>query len=363
MSSGLRAGLLAMQLLRGAHGQAHVSWSAEEGSSSPGERAMMAVAPQSLAGVGGAQLEQRIWMYGGVSSASPLNYSAELWAYTTSSKQWDRAAGPTAANAPPELIGATMCAVGHTLYLYGGANFDAPAHDGLYLYDTSAERWWQPVLSGFTPPARAFHAAACDASAVYVFGGVDGSSTPTATLYVLDGVTTSSMGWAAVAAAGAAPSARHGHTLTASPSRLYLFGGEGATSANYLNDVYALVLSSREWTSLATSGDAPAGRRGHAAAAVGERLYVFGGQDADGILNDVRVLDLRYAAARRALAHIYCLLTGTYSYSHLLPVLDLRYAAARRASGLCSTAPASIAVAPLPRPLPVPPFLCSTPRC
>ena len=66
-----------------------------------------------------------------------------------------------------------------------------------------------------------------------------------------------------------------------------------------LADTYSYEPVARSWEPISTTGDAPAGREGHTASILDEKLYVFGGADGFGNLNDVRALDL-----------------GTYRWSH-----------------------------------------------
>jgi len=67
--------------------------------------------------------------------------------------------------------------------------------------------------------------------------------------------------------------------------KIYVTGGNNGGSVNsaYVYDPQANV-----WTQLASMGTA---RRHHASAAVGGKLYVFGGRDASGCLSTAEVYD------------------------------------------------------------------------
>ena len=271
--------------------QTHVAWARSPGSSGgpPGGRASMAYAQQSLAGESGGALADVLWMYGGISAAQPLNYSSELWGYTASTSLWERVVLP---GSPPPLVGASMCSVGHFLYLYGGSNFDASANENLYSFDTARRQWSLMSLLGYRPPARAYHTLTCAGGRVYLFGGADASGTVYNTMAYLDNLNTINMRWHSPPAAGNVPSPRKSHSLShGQGGKLYLFGGSGAADEK-LNDVYTLDATSLSWYAMSTTGVPPTPREGHTGVVMDNKLYVFGGSTTDSNLNDVRVLDL-----------------------------------------------------------------------
>jgi hypothetical protein len=288
-SRAVRGRYLVLLVVRTAMAQTHVAWITGNATNGPaGGRASMAFAQQSLSGTGGGALADVLWMYGGISSAQPLSYSSELWGFTASHSSWEQV---TALNSPPALVGSAMCAVGHILYLFGGANFVANAYSHLYSFDTARRSWARMLLSGHQPVARAYHAMSCAGGRVYMFGGEDASGGVLNTLNYLSGMSSTSVGWSAPTPAGNVPTPRKAHSLCAGAGKLYVFGGSGA-SGEKLSDAYQLDTTTLTWTALATSGDAPSGREGHTAVVLDQKLYIFGGADAYGNLNDVRVLDL-----------------------------------------------------------------------
>ncbi|GAA5906771.1 hypothetical protein JCM6882_003297 [Rhodosporidiobolus microsporus] len=95
---------------------------------------------------------------------------------------------------------------------------------------------------------------------------------------------------------GEVPGPRVGHASVSVGNVLIVWGGDTKTRPEERQDdgLYLLNLSTREWTRVKTLGRAPEGRYGHAAAMVGSRFYVFGGQTDDGgFRNDLGWFDLQ----------------------------------------------------------------------
>ena len=94
---------------------------------------------------------------------------------------------------------------------------------------------------------------------------------------------------------GERPSARGGHTATMAENQIVIFGGSCYTTGGhfaYYNDTYVLDTENRLWHKVQCSGEAPAPRYGHSVELVGSRMFVFGGRGASGALRDISFLDL-----------------------------------------------------------------------
>ncbi|GAA5941772.1 uncharacterized protein JCM15063_002666 [Sporobolomyces koalae] len=92
--------------------------------------------------------------------------------------------------------------------------------------------------------------------------------------------TSSTLGVSLVETRGEVPGPRVGHASVGVGNVLIVWGGDTKSRPEERQDdgLYLLNLSTREWTRVKTLGPAPEGRYGHAAAMVGSKFFVFGGQ-------------------------------------------------------------------------------------
>ena len=74
-----------------------------------------------------------------------------------------------------------------------------------------------------------------------------------------------------------APNRRYGHSMVAFNRQLYVFGG--AADNILSNDLHAFDLDSQTWSLVRHDPESqvPAGRLFHAAAVVGDAMFIFGG--------------------------------------------------------------------------------------
>ncbi|KAE8659758.1 tRNA wybutosine-synthesizing protein 2/3/4 [Hibiscus syriacus] len=86
------------------------------------------------------------------------------------------------------------------------------------------------------------------------------------------------------------PSPRLGHTASLIGDCMFVIGGR-ADPTNILSEVWVLNTVKNEWRLLDCTGSAFPPRHRHAAAAVGSKIYVFGGLNNDTISSSLHVLD------------------------------------------------------------------------
>lgn len=214
--------------------------------------------------------------------AAPAVRAADIWAPTPS------AVLPLARSGQA----AVLDSVRNRIIVYGGLSSSA-ALASTAVMDLATHAWQDSVATSAPPPARYDHAAVWNplAGKMLVFGGTNGT-TRFADTWALD---PSTMAWAQVTTSGSAPSARSNAAAVVdiAGGRLVVFGGFNGTTA--LNDLYALDLTTNQWSALTAGGPSPEARQGMLAVydPVHRALVLFGGAGATTpFLNDVWSLDL-----------------------------------------------------------------------
>lgn len=122
-----------------------------------------------------------------------------------------------------------------------------------------------------------------------VFGGTNGSKK----VNDLNVLNLRTKEWIKPECYGIPPCPRESHTATlVGNDKILIFGGSGEGEANYLNDVHILDLNTMRWSSPEVRGDIPVPRDSHSTVAIGNKLYVYGGDCGDRYHGGVDVLDI-----------------------------------------------------------------------
>eukprot|EP01065_Artemidia_motanka_P051578 TRINITY_DN9129_c0_g4_i1.p1 TRINITY_DN9129_c0_g4~~TRINITY_DN9129_c0_g4_i1.p1 ORF type:complete len:393 (+),score=78.62 TRINITY_DN9129_c0_g4_i1:120-1298(+) len=180
------------------------------------------------------------------------------------------------------------CSVEGKVYLVGGWDGQRRGHP-VAVFDPAESTLAELETSGDSPCHLTFAACACVHTRIVVFGGC-GKRTE-GKMWMIDVQRQDDdavLMWTAGAVAQA-PSKRSSHAMAAVGQRVYVFGGRDA-DGGALSDLhcYEVDLASPSgsascWVAPpALVGDAPVPRYGHAMAAVRSSLYVCGGLDASG---------------------------------------------------------------------------------
>lgn len=274
-----------------------------------------------------------IYVFGGDNGKSMLN---DLLRFDVKEKSWGRA---FATGSPPAPRYHHSAVVHNTsMFVFGGytgdihSNSNLTNKNDLFEYKFNSGQWveWK-WYSGQTPVPRSAHGAAVFDNKLWIFAGYDGNARlndmwtiplvgdvksweevdqkgecpptccnfPVAVardcMFVFSGqsgakITNSLFQfnfkdkiWTRISTehilrgAPAPPARRYGHTMVSFDRHLYVFGG--AADSTLSNDLHCFDLDSQKWSVilLDTESLVPSGRLFHAAAVVGDAMFIFGG--------------------------------------------------------------------------------------
>ena len=156
---------------------------------------------------------------------------------------------------------------------------------------------WQKVVpnKGTLPIERSSHGVSIISGTLYVFGGEHAARIPIdSDVYAIDisqkGIDTSSVVWRKIKAGNTPPVPRIAHAQAAIGNRIYIFGGRQGIQMEEspLNDLHYFDVEAKKWTEIRkVSGTPPSPRSFHQMVAVGTSLFVFGGCGNEGRLADL----------------------------------------------------------------------------
>lgn len=213
----------------------------------------------------------------------------------------------TTSEGPGPRVGHASLLVGNAFIVFGGdTKMDEgdQLDDTLYLLNTSTKQWSRALPAGPRPSGRYGHTLNILGSKIYIFGGqVEGYFFNDLVAFDLNALQQATNRWEILIQNtidggpphGQIPPARTNHTMVSWNDRLYLFGG--TDGVHWYNDVWAYSPHTNSWSQLDCIGYIPSPREGHAAALVGDVMYIFGGRNEEG--NDLGDLAAFRISSRR----------------------------------------------------------------
>ncbi|XP_041978955.1 kelch domain-containing protein 3-like [Aricia agestis] len=234
-------------------------------------------------------LGEHVYVLGGrgAGGSVPLR---DFWRYSLASGIWERLGAR--GEPPPSLQEHSATAHGTRLYVFGGEAGALSAETPLWIYDTQTEEWrklpGQTTLSargrrgakeraGLSPKGRRGHSAHGLRDCLLIYGGYKDLRGSTNELWAFH---YESESWQLVRTANAGP-ARHRHAAALLGARLYVHGGQHDLRASA--DLWHYDTETRVWTQVRPGGRGargawPSARCGHAGLRAGAHLYIFGGE-------------------------------------------------------------------------------------
>jgi N-acetylneuraminic acid mutarotase len=125
------------------------------------------------------------------------------------------------------------------------------------------------------PPKFARHTTVAIGNKLFTFGGFDGMGLYfSLAVFDLDTLT-----WSYPETKGETPMLRTNHAAAAVGTKMFIYGGNRTENENYmiLDDMHVLDTETMTWEKPRCSGEIPGARVAHKLMAVGKRVYLFGG--------------------------------------------------------------------------------------
>jgi N-acetylneuraminic acid mutarotase len=181
--------------------------------------------------------------------------------------------------------------VDNKIVYIGGQVAQKTRFNDFYSYDTEMGLFSNPKPKG-NPPCISKHTALEINGLVYVFGGYDGIQKR----FELSIFDPKRMLWETPETHGERPVSRSNHAAAVIGDKMYIFGGllQRGNELIDSNDIHVLNTSTLTWTRVQATGNIPEPRCGHKMVAIDGKLYMFGGGNGDNWsnkFNDLHVFD------------------------------------------------------------------------
>lgn len=233
-----------------------------------------------------AEYNGSFYIYGGEEYSG---FRKDLWRYNIASEEFE------ILTSNDLKAYATMTAAGENLFVFGGYNNDGSDifYDTLKYFNTSSSSW-SDVLNteGSAPEGRCNHTAVYYNNKIYYYGGYNSTSgILSGTVYELDPFNSPKPKWSENKATGPT---RRTHAAAIIGDNMYIFGGTGSNinlsamiTVSLKNELWKYNITNDTWTLISTMPSANGAREGMCMVALGETLYIYGGKTDTLYLNDL----------------------------------------------------------------------------
>lgn len=206
-------------------------------------------------------------------------------------------------NNPPARVGHSSVLCGNAYIIYGGDTVDTDYNgypdDNFYMFNVNNYKYTIPLHVLGKPRGRYGHligvvSSSATSSRLYLFGGqLENDVFNDLYYFELTSFKLPRARWELVQPLNNfKPPPVTNHSMSIYKNKIYIFGGV-YNNEKVCNDLWCFDTLINKWAQVATTGDVPLPVNEHSAVIVGDRLYVYGGNDFSGAIYDtLHSLDL-----------------------------------------------------------------------
>ncbi|XP_018330195.1 leucine-zipper-like transcriptional regulator 1 [Agrilus planipennis] len=239
--------------------------------------------------------KEAIYVFGGDNGKSMLN---DLLRFDVKEMSWGRAFAT--GNPPAPRYHHSAVVHNSSMFVFGGytgdihSNSNLTNKNDLFEYKFNSGQWVEWRFVGIIPVPRSAHGAAVFDNKLWVFAGYDGNARLNDMWTIsLDG---DSRTWEEVDQKGECPPTCCNFPVAVARDSMFVFSGQ--SGAKITNSLFQFNFKSKTWTRISTehilrgAPPPPARRYGHTMVAYDRHLYVFGGAADSTVSNDLHCFDL-----------------------------------------------------------------------
>lgn len=205
---------------------------------------------------------------------------------------------------PPARVGHSSVLCGNAYIVYGGdtvdTDFNGYPDNNLYMFNINNKKYTIPSHLLNKPRGRYGHligvvSLSTSSSRLYLFGGqLENDVFNDLYYFELTSFKLPKAGWEiAEPANNFKPPPLTNHSMSIFKHKIYIFGGV-YNHEKVSRDLWCYDTLKNKWLQVPTTGDVPLPVNEHSAVLVGEKLYIYGGNDFSGTIYDtLHCLDLR----------------------------------------------------------------------
>lgn len=187
----------------------------------------------------------------------------------------------------------SMSLIDENFWIFGGRISIFQYSQKLLKYNTVSNTVQEVEVTGELPSARIQHCSFVHNNLLYIFGGITKNiNKQVQETNELFSFNPSTKEWKKVTSTGTIPEPLSGHSCVSYNDKVYIFGGVSEAQPNkkrqLVQKIYALNMKDLVWTETGTMKP----RLFQATSLVDGKVYLFGGRDIQGTLNELLVYDL-----------------------------------------------------------------------